>query len=121
MAFDTLIIKSSLTFFVTHRSSSAFPKVIQFLQPLQNFKDHWTHLCCGEYAVQTFYAVRAVCVREPFAFSWLAVLNPAPAIHVEKPTRSGQLQTVPASNQAVLQKRLPRHSKIGRDVNDFFF
>jgi len=65
--------------------------MIPFLQPFQDFKDHRTHLCCGEYAVQTFYAVRAVCVREPSALFWLAVLELAFAIHVKEPTGGRQL------------------------------
>ena len=32
--------------------SSAFPKMIHFLQPFQNLKDHRAHLRCGKHTIQ---------------------------------------------------------------------
>ena len=100
---------------------SVFPKVIQFLQPLQNLIGHGAYFRCGEYAIQAPQAVRPICVWEAPAFLWLALLDLAPAIHFKKPAGGRQFQPIPAPDQAVLQEFLPRHAEIGRNAVDFFF
>ena len=100
---------------------SVFPKVIQFLQPLQNLIGHRAYPRRRDHTKQAHHAVGPICVWEPFAFLRLALLDPASAVHVEKAARGRQLQTIPAPDQAVLQKFLPRHAKVGGDADDFIF
>ena len=100
---------------------SVLPKVIPFLQPLQNLISHGTYLRRRDHAKQAHHAVGPICVWKAPAFLRLALLDPAPAIHFEKPAGGRQFQPIPAPDQAVLHKFLPCHAKVSRDADDFLF